>query len=203
MATPKKPTTARRAPRSRAASATTKTKSTAAKTTTVKPSAAKPSTAKPSAAARAGKAISDRPVASAAIVTGLVSGIAAAVAGFFAFKKSGKTFSEFSGDIATSVKETASETSERVKDGLADAGTKAKDRVSKIRDGIDERFAADKTPADGKTQAEIAEEALTLKQTGTTTKIPTDPTVADQTNGAGLRADFAERRTRYGIRSMT
>ena len=189
MATPKKPTTARRAPRSRAASATTKTKSTAAKTTTVKPSAAKPSTAKPStakpsAAARAGKAISDRPVASAAIVTGLVSGIAAAVAGFFAFKKSGKTFSEFSGDIATSVKETASETSERVKDGLADAGTKAKDRVSKIRDGIDERFAADKTLADGRTQAEIAEEALTLKQTGATTKIPIDPTVADQTNGS-------------------
>ena len=186
MATPKKPTTARRAPRSRAASATTKTKSTAAKTTipAAKPSTAKPSTAKPSAAARAGKAISDRPVASAAIATGLVSGIAAAVAGFFAFKKSGKTFSEFSGDIATSVKETASETSERVKDGLADAGTKAKDRVSKIRDGIDERFAADKTLADGRTQAEIAEEALTLKQTGTTTKIPTDPTVADQTNGS-------------------
>ena len=191
MATPKKPTTARRAPRSRAASATTNTKSIAAKTTTpaakplaAKPSTAKPSTAKPSAAARAGKAISDRPVASAAIATGLVSGIAAAVAGFFAFKKSGKTFSEFSGDIATSVKETASETSERVKDGLADAGTKAKDRVSKIRDGIDERFAADKTLADGKTQAEIAEEALTLKQTGATTRIPTDPTVADQTNGS-------------------
>ena len=184
MATPKKPTTARRAPRSRAASTTTKTKSTAAKTTAATP---KPSAANPSAVTRAGKAISDRPVASAAIATGLVSGIAAAVVGFFAFKKSGKTFSEFSGDIATSVKETASETSERVKDGLADAGTKAKDRVSKIRDGIDERFAAESTLADGKTQAEIAEEALTLKQTGATTRIPTDPTVADQPNGSIVR----------------
>ena len=98
MANTKK-TTTRRAPRSRAANSTTKpaaTRTTAA--------------SKPSAAKRAGKAIADRPVASAAIATGLISGIAAAVAGFFAFKKSGKTFSEFSGDIATSVKDTASET---------------------------------------------------------------------------------------------
>lgn len=157
MATTKKTTTTRRAPRT---------------TTTTR--ASKPTSANPSLATRTGKAIAKRPVASAAIATGLVSGIAAAVAGFFAFKKSGKSFSQFSGDIATSVKETAAETSGRVKDGLADAGTKAKDRVSKIRDGLDH----------DKSQAEIAEEALTLKQTGKKTDIPADPTVEGQATGA-------------------
>ena len=48
-----------------------------------------------------------------------------------------KSFSDFSGDIATSVKDKASETSERVKDGLADATTMAKGQVAKFRDGID------------------------------------------------------------------
>ena len=71
MATTKK-TTTRRAPR---ATRTTR--------------ASKPASANPSLATRTGKAIAKRPVASAAIATGLVSGIAAAVAGFFAFKKSG------------------------------------------------------------------------------------------------------------------
>lgn len=156
MATTKKTTTTRRAPR--------KTTATTASRTT---------TAKPSAATRAGKAIAKRPVASAAIATGLVSGVAAAVAGFFAFKKSGKSFSDFSGDIATSVMDKASETSARVKDGLTDAGNKAKDTVSKLRDGLD----------GDKSQSEIAEEALTLKETGKKTRIPTDPVVEDQTTG--------------------
>ena len=150
------------------------------KTTTRRPARSRTTTPRqtttshPSFATRTGKAIAKRPVASAAIATGLVSGIAAAVAGFFAFKKSGKSFSEFSGDVATSVKDKATETSARVKDGLADAGTKAKDRVSKIRDGLD----------GDKSQSEIAEEALTLKQTGKTTKIPADPVVVDQTTGS-------------------
>lgn len=156
MATTKKPTT-RRVPRK---SATT-TNSTAKRSTT---------STKRSVATRAGKAIADRPVASAAIATGLVSGIAAAVAGFFAFKKSGKSFSDFSGDVATSVKETASETGTKVKDGLADAGTRARDRVSKIRDGIDGE----------KSQSEIAEEALTLKETGERSTLPSDPVIAQQ-----------------------
>jgi hypothetical protein len=164
MGTTKKTTTTRRAPRSRAAKPATKSTATRATSTT----------ANPSLATRAGKAVAKRPVASAAIATGLVSGIAAAVAGFFAFKKSGKTFSEFSGDIATSVKDSASETSARVKDGLADAGAKARDRVSKIRDGLDGE----------KSQAEIAEEALTLKETAKKTKTPADPVVEQETSGA-------------------
>jgi len=155
MATTKK-TTARRPARSR--------------TTTPRQTG----TSNPSLATRTGKAIAKRPVASAAIATGLVSGVAAAVAGFFAFKKSGKSLSEFSGDIATSVKEAAAETSERVKDGLADAGTKAKDTVSKLRDGLD----------GDKSQSEIAEEALTLKETGKKTKIPADPVIEGQTTGS-------------------
>lgn len=146
--------------------ATTKTTRRPARSRTTTPRQTK-TAANPSITTRAGKAIKTRPVAIAAIATGLVSGIAAAIAGFFAFKKSGKTFSEFSGDIATSVKETASETSERVKDGLIDAGTKAKAKVAKIRDGLD----------GDKTQAQIAEEALTLKKTGATT----DPVIDQQT----------------------
>lgn len=154
MATTKK-VTARRAPRARTSTTTTTTKR---------------SSTDRSLATRAGKAIADRPVASAAVATGLVAGVAAAVAGFFAFKKSGKTFSEFSGDIATSVKETASETSERVKDGLTDAGIKARAKVAKLRDGLD----------GDKTQSEIAEEAMTLKDTGTTPTFPTDPVIEQQ-----------------------
>ena len=156
MATTKKPTT-RRPTRSR----------------TTTPRQAK-SSSNPSLAARTGKAIAKRPVASAAIATGLVSGVAAAVAGFFAFKKSGKSFSEFSGDLATSVKDKASETSERVKDGLADARTRTRDSVTKLRDGLDS----------DKSQSEIAEEALTLKATGKKARTPPDPVVADTTSGA-------------------
>ncbi|MEO7411146.1 MAG: hypothetical protein ABIU10_07485 [Sphingomicrobium sp.] len=123
--------------------------------------------AEPTAVEATTETIKRNPYASAAVATGVVGAIAAAAAGFLAFKKSGKTFSEFSGDIATSVKDKAAETSERVKDGLADARTMAKDQVSKLRDGID---------SNGKTQSEIAEEALTLKQTGSTT----DPLIEQQ-----------------------
>ena len=158
--------------------ATTKTNRRAARsrsTTTTGPRQAR-SPANPSLTTRAGKAIKQRPVASAAIATGLVSGIAAAVAGFFAFKKSGKSFADFSGDLAASVKDKASETSERVKDGLTDAGTRAKDQVARLRDGID---------SDGKSQSEIAEEALTLKETGTKSRGPRGP-IAQQDIKSGM-----------------
>lgn len=115
--------------------------------------------------------VKKRPVASAAIATGALSAIAATVFGFFAWKKSGKSFSDFSGDIATSVKDKASETSERVKDGLADATSMAKDQVAKFRDGIDGE----------KSQSEIAEEVLSLKETGSTATFPTDPVIDSQT----------------------
>jgi len=139
------------------------------KTTTTR-APARRKAADPSFVASTERTIKRNPYASAAVATGVVSAIAAAAAGFFAFKKSGKTFSEFSGDWATSVKDKASETSERVKDGLADAKTIAKDQVAKIRDGLD----------GDKTQSEIAEEALSLKETGTTSTFPIDPVIEQQ-----------------------
>jgi hypothetical protein len=108
---------------------------------------------------RAGRAIKDRPATTAAVTTGIVAGIAAGIAGFLAFKKSGKTFGEFSDDVAT-----------RVKDGLADAKTRASEMVDRRKDGIDEPAA----------QTAIAEEALTLKETGKKAKRPVDPTIEDE-----------------------
>ncbi len=140
------------------------------KTTTRRAPSAKADTG---IAARTGRTIKRQPYTSAAIATGAVTAvaaIAAGVAGFFAFKRSGKSFAEFSGDIATSVKDKAGETGAMVKDGIADAGAKAKDRVSKIRDGLDGE----------KSQAEIAEEALTLKETGKKTTTPADPVIEQQ-----------------------
>ena len=151
--------------------ATTKTTRRPARSRTTTPRQTK-TTANPQITTRAGKAIKARPVATAAIATGLVSGIAAAVAGFFAFKKSGKSFTDFSNDVATSAKDKAAAVSDRVKDGLTDAGTKAKGTVAKLRDGLD---------SSAKSQSDIAEDALTLKETGTTTEFPLDPAVKQQT----------------------
>lgn len=119
---------------------------------------------------RTGKAIKDRPVASAAIATGLVSGVAAAIAGFLAFKRSGKTFSEFSDDVATSVKDGASSAKARIKDGIADARARAKDWSEPTKDGVE----------DVRTQSEIAEEALTAKAIGKKTDRPIDPTIEEE-----------------------
>ena len=149
------------------------TKKTTTRSTTRAPAARTPTARKADQGfvATTERTIKKNPYASAAVATGVVSAIAAAAAGFFAFKKSGKSFSDFSGDIATSVKDKASETSERVKDGLADATTMAKDQVAKFRDGIDGE----------KSQSEIAEEALSLKETGSTATFPRDPVIDSQT----------------------
>ena len=113
--------------------------------------------------ARTGKAIKDRPATSAAIATGVVSGLVAAVAGFVAYKKSGKSFAEFSDDLATTAKT-------RIKDGIAEAKTRAKDWTEPRKDGIDE------TPS----QREIAEKALTTKRIGKKSKHPVDPTIEEE-----------------------
>ena len=128
--------------------------------------------AEPSLAVSAERTIKRNPYASAAVATGVVGAIAAAAAGFFAFKKSGKSFTDFSNDVATSAKDKAAAVTDRVKDGLTDAGTKAKVTVAKLRDGLD---------GSPKTQSEIAEEALTLKETGTSTDFPLDPVIKQQT----------------------
>ena len=145
MATTKK-TTTRRAPKANASRANTNN----AKTDT-------------GLAARTGRTIKRQPYTSAAIATGAVTAVAATVAGLFFFRRSEKSLGEFTSGLTS-----------RAKDGLADAGSRAKDRVSKIRDGIDDRFAADKS------QTEIAEEALTLKETGKKNRKSVDPVLDDQ-----------------------
>lgn len=159
--------------------ATTKSRTTrrpARSTTASRSSTSTSSASRKSTIARAGKAISDRPVASAAIGTGLVAGIAAGIAGFLAFKKSGKSFGQFSDDVATNLKEKASDARTFVKDGIADAKTKAQDFTDRRKDGFETDANVEKS------QSEIAEEALTLKETGMKTKgkRPVDPVIEEQ-----------------------
>ena len=104
------------------------------------------------------KMISDRPATAAAIA----SGVAAAVVGFLAFKRSGKSFSEFSGDITSGA-------GTWIKDGISDVRSKVPGAEPR-KDGVDE----------GRTQSEIAEEALTVKETGKTNKRPVDPTIEQE-----------------------
>ncbi|MBA3666191.1 MAG: hypothetical protein H0W65_00505 [Sphingomonas sp.] len=111
--------------------------------------------------ARSGRTVRDRPYASAAIATGAVTAVAAAAAGAYFFSRNKGSFKDAAANLA-----------ERVKDGLADAKSKVKstaERASRKIDGIDE-----------KSQTEIAEEALTLKETGVKTTKPADPLIEDQ-----------------------
>ena len=91
-----------------------------------------------------------------------------ALAGLFWLKRSGKTIGEVADDVST-----------RVKDGIADATQRAKDG-GWIKDGVDE-----------KSQAEIAEEALTLKETGAKSKGARGP-LAQQDIKAGIATSNQE-----------
>ena len=149
--------------------ATTK-KTNTTRTTRTARAPARRSASDPGIVATTERTIKRKPYASAAVATGVVSAIAAA-ATFMAFRKSGKSFSDFSNDAATGARDKAAEMGERVKDGIADAATLAKDSVAKLRDGID---------GHERTQSEIAEEALTLKETGATPTFPIDPVIESQ-----------------------
>ena len=102
--------------------------------------------------------ISDRPATAAAIA----SGVAAAVVGFLAFKRSGKSFSEFSGDITNGA-------GTWIKDGISDVKSRTT-RSQPRKDGVD----------DERSQSEIAEEALSVKETGKKAKRPVDPTIEQE-----------------------
>ena len=123
--------------------------------------------------------VKKRPVASAAIVGGTLSALAGAAFGFFAWKKSGKSFSDFSGDIATSVKDKASETSERVKELADDATTYVKDAAGEattfVKDGVSDVTAKAKEFADRRKDG--VEPAPTF---------PTDPVVDSQTKTGAI-----------------
>ena len=104
-----------------------------------------------------------------ALAMSIFAGIAAGIAGFLAFKRSGKTLGEFSGDIASGLKENAGAAGERIKDGIADARAKAAELRKPRKDGVEEA-----------PQASIAEEALSLKQTGKKPDRPVDPTIEQE-----------------------
>ena len=117
-------------------------------------------------AARTGRTIRDRPYASSAIAAGaatLVAGIAGLV---MAKRNSGKNWSEFGDDLST-----------RASGRLSDAKTMVTDAADRLRhrDGVDPE----------KSQTEIMEEALTLKETGRKSKGARGP-LAQQDIKAGI-----------------
>ena len=117
-------------------------------------------------AARTGRTIRDRPYASTAIAAGaasLVAGIAGLV---MAKRSSGKNWSEFGDDLST-----------RASDRFSEAKTMVTDAAERLRhrDGIDPE----------KSQTEIMEEALTLKETGRKSKGARGP-LAQQDIKAGI-----------------
>ena len=122
------------------------------KTTAAKPRTAAKRKDADGLLSRTGRTVKQKPYVSAAIATGAVTAVAAAAAGAFFFSRRDKSLGE-----------TASKLKTMVKDGFADAS-----------DRIRDRFATDKP------QSEVAEQALTLKETGKRNDQPVDPLVADQ-----------------------
>lgn len=123
-------------------------------------------------AARTGRTIRDRPYASTAIAAGAAS-IVAGIAGLVMAKRSsGKNWTEFGDDLST-----------RAGDRLSDARTMVKDAADRFRhrDGVDP----------DKSQNEIMEEALTLKETGRKSKGSRGP-MAQQDIKAGIATSNQE-----------
>jgi len=126
-------------------------KSTTTGSRTTKPKASRPENK--SLPARTVRTVKERPYTSAAIATGAIAVAAAAAAGAVLIARRDKSLAETGSDLKTTLKE-----------GFAAASDKVKELV-----GVEET----------KTQQEIAEEALTLKQTGATAS-PVDALSADQ-----------------------
>ena len=99
---------------------------------------------------RTGRTIKERPYTSAAIATGAVTAVAAAVAGAFFFRRSDRSLAEIGEDWSERIKEKA---------GFLFSGDEQQDSTD---------------------QSRIAEEALTLKETGKKSKRPVDPTIEEE-----------------------
>jgi hypothetical protein len=99
---------------------------------------------------RTGRTIKERPYTSAAIATGAVTAVAAAVAGAFFFRRSDRSLAEIGEDWSGRIKEKAS------------------------------FLFSDEEAEDTTDQSQIAEEALTLKETGKKSKRPVDPTIEQE-----------------------
>ena len=167
MATTKTPT-----PRKRA------TKTTATRTET-RATTAKPRTtvkADSSIVARTGRTIKERPYTSAAIATGAVTVVAAAAAaGAFLMSRRDKSFKEASEELTSKVKDGFASASETVKDGFASATETVKDGFASATETVKDlgQRGSDYLKGDAsdagteiRTQQQIAEEALTLKEIG-------------------------------------
>jgi len=138
------------------------TKSTTPRSRTAKPRASRPENT--SLAARTGRTVKERPYTSAAIATGAVTAVAAAAAGAYFFSRRDKSFKEASEELTS-----------RVKVGLASASGKVKDLGQRGA----EYFKGDSVGTETRSQQEIAEEALTLKETGVA-KSPIDTVSATE-----------------------
>jgi hypothetical protein len=104
--------------------------------------------------------MTERPYTSAAVI-----GALAGVAGLFMMKRnSGKNWSEFGSDLST-----------RMQDGMTGARERMGEAMGRHRDGIDP----------DKSQSEIMEEAMTLKETGRKSKGSRGP-IAQQDIKAGI-----------------
>jgi hypothetical protein len=165
-------TTKTTTPRSGAKTAT-RARSTASKTTATKTSttkAATRSTASPrpkddSLVARTGRTIKERPYTSAAIATGAVGVVAAAAAaGAFLVSRRDKSFKEATGELSTKVKDGLASASDTVRDGLSSASDTVRELGQRGADYL--KGDGSDGATDTRTQREIAEEALTLKETG-------------------------------------
>jgi hypothetical protein len=164
-------TTKSTTPRSGAKTAT-RARSTASKTSAAKTSTAKAatSTASPrpkddSLVARTGRTIKERPYTSAAIATGAVGVVAAAAAaGAFLVSRRDKSFKEATGELSTKVKDGLASASDTVRDGLSSASDTVRELGQRGADYL--KGDGSDAPTDTRSQREIAEEALTLKETG-------------------------------------
>ncbi len=135
------------------------------KTPTTRSRTAKPRATRAKAdqtlAARTGRTIVQKPYVSAAIATGAVTAVAAAAAGAFFFSRRDKSFRDASDELTT-----------RIKDGLSDAGARIKDLAGRGSQWVG--------AGGDKSQSDIAEEALTLKETGKRAKSPVNGLADDQ-----------------------
>ena len=95
---------------------------------------------------RTGRTIKERPYTSAAIATGAVTAVAAAVAGAFFFRRSDRSLAEIGEEWTGRIK----------------------DKAGFMFSGEEQQGASN--------QSEIAEEALSLKETGKKSKRPIDST---------------------------
>lgn len=136
--------------------ATTKRRTTTKRKTTTKQDKSLP--------ARTARTLRQKPYVSAAIATGAVTAVAAAVAGAFFFRRSEKTVGEITDDV-----------SGKIKDGLEEARSRIKSGAKAVKEKA--AFLWDHHEP---TQEEIAEEAMTLKKTGRRTKRPIDDVIATE-----------------------